>query len=88
METESLWVRVKWQLVNVVNVILLSTFFDGCVSATLGELETFIADAILDVSSKDGLDKSDILIIRNSTTIVNFSSQVVQHLVRDNFVII
>jgi len=49
------------------------------INSTIREFESVIKDTLLDESLQNVVDKSDILVICNSSTIVNFSSKNVKY---------
>jgi hypothetical protein len=88
VETVDLGIGIQWQISNVSKVVLLRVGIYRVIQSTLGELESYLLDTLSDVSTQNGLNESDILVISDSTAIVNLSSKVIKHLERNYFIVI
>jgi hypothetical protein len=88
VETVDLGIGIQWQIFNVSKVVLLRVGIYRVIEATLGELESNFLDSFSDVSTQNGLNESDILVISDSASIVYLSSKVIKNLERNDFIVI
>lgn len=87
METEGFWLWIERKFLNVVDVILLLSWFDNLVKATLTECVADIGGLFANESLKDGADQERVLVISDTTSVVDDGAKVVQHLIWDFFIL-
>lgn len=83
METESFRLRVKRQSLDVVHVILFVTRWNRIVDSRLREWMALSKDVLVDVALKNGLDESDVLLLRDTSTVVDLGTKHVEYFIRD-----
>lgn len=83
METKGLRRRIQRKLFNVVNVLLDGGGFRLSIYARLRELMANFESLGIKVHFDDSCDETYILVISDSTSIVDLRSQEVQNLIRD-----
>lgn len=87
MESEGFGCWVEWQLLDVVEILLLITWWDDVVGATGRQLVAICHDSWADICLQDGSNKSAIFVIGHTSSIVYLSSNEVEHLVWDFLVV-
>jgi hypothetical protein len=86
MKTESLWGGVKRKRLNVINVFLLFPSNWTVIQPASREFVSILNNSIIDVCPQNCDDESGILIIGDSASVVDFSTDIVEGLERDLFV--
>jgi hypothetical protein len=80
MHTKSFRLWVKWQILDVGNIVGMAASWNTSVILGVREVEVVIKDFRYEVTTNDAENKSSINVISHTTTIVNLSNQEVQHL--------
>lgn len=86
MQSKGLRGGIQGKWLNIVDVLLLLSWNRTVVKSTGGELIALLKNAFVNICPKDGDNKPWVLIISDSTSIVDFSTNVVESLIRNNFV--
>jgi len=80
VETESLWLWIQWKTLDVVDIVFLGASCNSLVETGFRELVVNLESFFVNESLKNGLDKTHVLVISDTTTVVDFSSKNNQHL--------
>lgn len=88
METEGFWIWHQRQIGDVLLVVVNASNSDGSVDTRVRELEVLVKQFWFDEPLDNGTDQSDVLVIGDSTAIVDLGSQELQHLVGNDIVLI
>ena len=88
VHTESFRLRVKRKLLDVLNVIVLTSSRNTSVVLGVREVEFISQDFRDEIATNDAEDKSSINVISDTTSIVNLSDQEIEHLEGNFFEVI
>lgn len=81
MEPKHLWGGIERERVDVVQVVRLSAWWRLHIFARAREAVVIIQSLRPHVGAEDRLNESHVLVVSDTTPVVDFSSQIVQHLV-------
>lgn len=81
MHTKSFRLWVKWQILDVGNIVGMAASGNTSVILGVREVEVIIKDFRYEVTTNDAENKSSINVISHTASIVNLSNQEVKHLV-------
>jgi len=88
VHTKSFRLRVKRKLLDVLNVIVLTSSRNTSVVLGVREVEIISQDFRDEIATNDAEDKSSINVISDTTSIVNLSDQEIEHLIGNFFKVI
>lgn len=88
MQTEYFWRWVERKRLDVVKVVLFVADRWGVVNSTLRHGMPILEHIGIKITAQNGLDESDIDVVSDSTTVVDFGANLVEYLVWDFFVVL
>lgn len=80
METESFRLWIKWETRDIVHIVFLTTCWDRLINTGGGESKSYFECLRVNESLKNSFDQTYIFVIGDTTTIVDGSTENVQHL--------